>query len=117
MVLGSVAGNDFVARHLVRGEFEAGLQLALAAPYEFDKAEQKREKAILRECWGNWPECKARLPRGHARSLVDYLVSHPTDFRGAVERLRPELQGLYLSAYQSYLWNGMLAAWLDVNLA
>src|SRR5947209_5326874 len=113
---GSVAGNDFVARHLVRGEFEAGLRLALTAPYEFDKAEQKREKAILRECWGNWPECKARLPRGHARSLVDYLVSHPTDFRGAVERLRPELQGLYLSAYQSYLWNGMLAAWLDVNL-
>jgi tRNA pseudouridine13 synthase len=113
---GSVAGNDFVARHLVRGEFEAGLRLALTAPYEFDKAEQKREKATLCECWGNWPECKARLPRGHARSLVDYLVSHPTDFRGAVERLRPELQGLYLSAYQSHLWNGMLAARLESNL-
>src|SRR5207245_4522311 len=99
---GSVAGGEFVARHLVRGEFEEGLRLALTGPYEFDKAGQKREKATLREWWGRWDECKARLPRGPARSLVDYLVSHPTDFRGAVERLRPDLQGLYLSAYQSY---------------
>src|SRR2546425_8917597 len=36
-------------------------------------------------------------------------VHHPTDFKGALERLRPELRGLYLSAYQSYLWNRMLA--------
>jgi tRNA pseudouridine13 synthase len=43
---------------------------------------------------------------------VDYLVHHPTDFRGAVARLRPELRGLYLSAYQSNLWNRMLSHWL-----
>src|SRR5207244_12113744 len=50
------------------------------------------------------------LGRGHARSLVDYLVHHPDDFRGAVARLRPELQGLYLAAYQAFLWDRMLAA-------
>lgn len=107
---GSVGdGREFVARHLVRGDFEAALKLALAGPYEFDPAEAKREKAILLEWWGRWAECKERLPRGHARSLVDYLVHHPTHFRGAVERLRPDLQGMYLSAYQSYLWNAILA--------
>jgi tRNA pseudouridine13 synthase len=107
---GSVAGNgEFMARFLVRGDFEAALRQALVAPYEYDRAEQKREKAVLHECWGDWVTCKERLPRGHARSLVDYLVHHPTDFRGAVARLRPELRGLYLSAYQSHLWNRMLA--------
>src|SRR5262249_5388445 len=45
--------------------------------------------------------------------LVDYLLHHRADFRGAVARLRPELQGMYLSAYQSYLWNRVLAGWLD----
>jgi tRNA pseudouridine13 synthase len=103
----------FVARALVLGEYEEALRLALAEPYEYDRAPQKREKALLRAHWGDWPRCKDRLPRGHARSLVDYLVHHPDDFRGAVARLRPDLRGLYLSAYQSHLWNRMLARWLE----
>jgi tRNA pseudouridine13 synthase len=102
----------FIARHLVLGQFEEALRLALAGPYEHDRAEQKKEKALLNAHWGDWPTLKERLPRGHARSLVDYLVHHPTDFRGAVARLRPELRGLYLSAYQSHLWNRMLSDWL-----
>jgi tRNA pseudouridine13 synthase len=102
-------GGEFIGRLLVQGKFEEALRLALAGPYEHDRSDQKKEKAILLAHWGNWPELKAKLPRGHARSLVDYLVSHPQDFRGAVARLRPELRGLYLSAYQSFLWNRMLA--------
>lgn len=106
----------FVAREMVLGRFEGALKLALAAPYEFDRAEAKREKATLRAHWGDWASLKAKLPKGHARSLVDYLVTHPADFKGAVARLRPELQGLYLAAYQSFLWNRMLAAWLTNTL-
>jgi tRNA pseudouridine13 synthase len=110
---GSVGRDgEFIAKHMVLGRYEEALRQALEAPYEFDRAEQRREKATLRECWGRWAECKERLPRGHARSLVDYLVHHPTDFRGAVARLRPELQGMYLSAYQSHLWNRILSGWL-----
>lgn len=114
---GSVGeGGEFIAREMVFGRFERALWLALAADYEFDRADATHEKQTLREWWGKWPECKAKLPRGHARSLVDYLCSHPTDFKGAVTRLRPDLQGLYLSAYQSYLWNRMLAAWLTRHI-
>ena len=108
--------HEFVAKEMVFGRFERALWLALAAPYEHDRAEMKREKALLREGWNDWPALKAKLPKGHARSLVDYLVHHPTDFKGAVVRLRPELQGLYLSAYQSFLWNRMLAVWLTRHL-
>jgi tRNA pseudouridine13 synthase len=103
----------FVARFLILGHYEEALRLALAEPYPYDRASQKQEKAILRAHWGDWATCKALLPRGHARSIVDYLVSHPADFRGAVARLRPELRSLYLSAYQSYLWNGILARALE----
>jgi tRNA pseudouridine13 synthase len=115
---GSVAGADgeFIARLLVQGRFEDALRLALAAPYEHDRAAQKEEKRLLSAHWGDWPRLKDVLPRGHARSLVDYLRVHPGDFRGAVARLRPELRGLYLSAYQSHLWNRMLAAWLRTHL-
>jgi tRNA pseudouridine13 synthase len=107
---GSVGdGTEFVAKEMVLGRFEEALKLALTAPYEFDPPEEKQIKATLIEWWGRWAECKDRLPRSHARSLVDYLVHHPTAFRATLARMRPELQGMYLSAYQSYLWNRILA--------
>jgi tRNA pseudouridine13 synthase len=111
---GSVGDKqEFVARFLIRGEYETALRLALAATYRHDRGQQKVEKAVLQAHWGDWVRCKVELPRGHVRSLVDYLVHHPADFRGAFARMRPELAGLYLSAYQSHLWNRMLAAWLQ----
>jgi tRNA pseudouridine13 synthase len=110
---GSESGQMMIGRLLVDGRFEDALREALAAPYAHDRAEQKKEKAILTAHWGDWAACKEKLPRGHARSLADYLLHHPGDYRGAVARLRPELRGLYLSAYQSYLWNRLLARWLE----
>lgn len=109
--------GDFVARRMVMGDWAGALRLALTAPYEFDRSAEKAIKATLRQCWGDWAAAKARLPRCHARSLVDYLAAHPTDFRGAVARLRPDLLSLYLSAYQSHLWNQMLAHWFRTHLA
>jgi tRNA pseudouridine13 synthase len=106
-------GEPFIARSLIAGDFEAALKLALAAPYDFDRAPQKKEKQLLRDHWPDWAYLVDHLPRGHARSLAAYLVQHSGDFRGAVARLRPELRGLYLSAYQSHLWNRILARWLE----
>src|SRR3954464_1396177 len=56
---GSVSGGtDFVARAMVRGQYEEALRLALAAPYEHDRAAQKQEKALLQAEWGNWAALK-----------------------------------------------------------
>lgn len=113
---GSVSADGrFIAKMMIQGDFEGALKQALAGEYDFDKADAKREKKILLEHWKDWPTAKATLPKGHARSLVCYLADHPTDFKGAVARLRPELQGLYLSAYQSEIWNRTLAHWLRAH--
>src|SRR5579875_3485174 len=57
---GSVAGEggEFMARLLVRGQFEEALRLALTAPYEYDRAAQKEEKRLLTAHWGDWPRLK-----------------------------------------------------------
>ena len=111
---GSVGfSGGFIARAWLAGEHELAFKLAVAEPNPADRPGVKVEKAILEECWGNWPEAKARLERSHARSLVTYLVDHPTDFRGAFARIRRELRSLYFSAYQSYLWNLTLAKLIE----
>src|SRR5262245_40925635 len=70
---GSVAsGTGFMARHLLFGRFEEALRQVLIAPYEYDRAPEKKEKALLRAHWGDWRKLKGELPRSHARSLVSY---------------------------------------------
>ncbi len=111
---GSVGfGGDFIGRAWLVGDHELALRLAIAEPNPSDRPDAREEKAILRECWGDWAAAKGRLPRSHARSLVTYLVDHPTDFRGAFARVRRELRSLYFSAFQSHLWNLQLARLIE----
>ncbi len=113
---GSVGySGQFIAHAWLLSDHERALKLALAEANPFDRSAAKAQKAILREWWGHWTEAKARLERSSARSIVTYLVDHPTDFRGAFARLRREFRTLYFSAFQSHLWNLILARWIEHN--
>jgi tRNA pseudouridine13 synthase len=111
---GSVGhSGQFIAHAWLLGNAERALELALAEPNPSDRSAAKAQKAILRECWGRWSEAKARLERSPSRSIVTYLVDHPTDFRGAFARMRRELRTLYFSAFQSHLWNLILGRMIE----
>ena len=111
---GSVGfSGGFIAKAWLLGDHEEAFRLAVGEPNPADRPDTKREKAILAEFWGQWPEAKARLDRSHARSLVTYLVDHPADFRGAFARVRKELRSIYFSAYQSFLWNRILGRLIE----
>jgi len=111
---GSVGfSRQFIGHAWLIGDHERALKLALADPNPFDRSGTKAQKAIIHESWGRWPELKGRLERSSERSIVTYLVDHPTDYRGAFARLRRELRTLYFSAFQSHLWNLILAGWLE----
>ena len=107
--------TEFIAKKMVLGDFEQALKIALTSPYTHDNKMAKKEKAILIQKWGDWVGLKNLLPRGHSRTLVEYLSFNPHDFKGAAERLRPELGGMYVTAYQSHLWNNILAEWINFN--
>lgn len=108
---GSVGeSGEFIAKPWCLGDYERALWLALAEPNWHDRPNDREEKQILRQFWGRWPECKAALPRSSRRSIVTYLCDHPTDFRRAVALVRADLRSLYLAAFQSFLWNQILAA-------
>ncbi|MGE5192901.1 MAG: tRNA pseudouridine(13) synthase TruD [Deltaproteobacteria bacterium] len=113
---GSVGvSGEFIAQAWCAGNYERALWLALADPHPDDRTDERRQKEILREHWGKWRECKAALDRSHRRSIVTYLADKPPDrpdYRGAFARLKVDLRGLYLAAFQSCLWNRMLTRFL-----
>lgn len=108
---GSLRGTDgeFIGRALVRGDVEKALKLAIASPAPEDRKKTRETKTAIRDLWGRWAELKDRLPQVPERSIVTYLVDHPTAFGRAFELLDPNLRILLVSAYQSYLWNRTLA--------
>ena len=107
---GSVGhSGEFVARPWCLGDYERALWLALAEPNPHDRPGEREEKRLLREHWGDWSRCKELLAQSHRRSVATYLADRPGDFRGAIARVRVDLRSLYLAAFQSYLWNELLA--------
>lgn len=113
---GSVGSSgEFIARAWCRGDYERALWLALADAHPDDRPEERIQKQILRDNWGKWVECKAKLDRSHRRSIVTYLADKPPDrpdYRGAFSKLKVDLRGIYLAAFQSFLWNRMLARFM-----
>ena len=109
--------GEFIAQPWCRGDFERTLWLMLAEPNPHDRPDDREEKRLLREHWSRWDACKAALPKSSRRSIVTFLCDHPTDFRKAVALVRQDLRSLYLAAYQSHLWNRILAAILRERIS
>lgn len=107
---GSLDGAEgFVARFLIDGDYEGALRAAIASPRPGGNAEADRIKAIVRDHWGRWTECKAALPASRERRIVTYLCERTVAFVHAFEMLDRPLRLLYTGAYQSYLWNRVLS--------
>ncbi len=100
--------GEFIAHPWCQGNWERTMWLLLADPNFHDRPDEKEQKRLLRENWKDWLKCKEILARSHRRSIITYLCDKPEDFRGALARVRHDLRSLYLSAYQSDLWNGLL---------
>jgi tRNA pseudouridine13 synthase len=53
------------------------------------------------------------LDRSHRRSVVTYLVDHPTDFKRALALVRQDLRSIYIAAFQSWIWNRWVSNLVD----
>jgi tRNA pseudouridine13 synthase len=104
--------GEFIARPWCLGDYERTLWLALADPNVHDRPDEHGQKQILRDHWGDWPRCKALLAPSPRRNIVMHLANHSGDFRRAIALMRQDLRSIWLAAFQSQLWNQVLAAFL-----
>jgi tRNA pseudouridine13 synthase len=53
------------------------------------------------------------LQMSYERAMLHYLHTHPGDYPGALRELPPKLLSMFVSAFQSYLFNAALSQRLD----
>jgi tRNA pseudouridine13 synthase len=109
--------GEFAARPWCGGDYERALWLMLADPNSHDRPRQRRERTQLRERWGDWAGLRSELGASPAREVVEFLAACPADYRAAIARVRHDLRSIALAAFQSFLWNELLAALLRERLA
>jgi tRNA pseudouridine13 synthase len=107
---GSVGvSGDFIARPWCLGDYDRALWLALAEPNTHDRPAVREEKKALCAHWGDWAACRKDAFRPVVRAAMDRLCRQPGDCRGAFVRIPQHERRLYLEAFQSFLWNRILA--------
>jgi tRNA pseudouridine13 synthase len=97
-------GEGWVAKHLIKGEFEQALRLAIGAPARKDSGSKRAFTRLCATHWGNWTLLAKELPRCPEKRSIELLTSGGS-FKDAFAALPHFLQQICVEAYQSHLWN------------
>lgn len=98
-------GQGFIAKDLIRGDFEAALYNYLARPSPLDRTDDAKVKQFWADNWGEWT---AKVPWEAGRKyfrIIRALRDDPQDFLKAFLQIEANYRALMLFEYQSYLWN------------
>ncbi len=109
--------SHLVGRELVLGNVESACMTYLVheGPGETDEAREARRN--LRED-GDIRQALRVFPKnlGNERNLLEHLLHHPDDHKGAMERLPFNLQLMFVHAYQGVAFNLVVAERLRAGL-
>ncbi|NOK19973.1 tRNA pseudouridine(13) synthase TruD [Corallococcus carmarthensis] len=109
-------GQGFIAKDLIRGDFEAALHNYFARPSELDRTEDAKVKGFWRDNWGRWD---ARVPFEGAKKyhrILRSLRDHPGDWLRAFLQIDSDYRAMILFEYQSFLWNEGVRRYLQLML-
>lgn len=98
-------GQGFIAKDLLRGDFEAALHNYLARPSPLDRTDDAKVKQFWASNWGDWT---AKVPFEAGRKyfrVIRALRDEPEDFVNAFLQIDSDYRAMQLFTYQSYLWN------------
>jgi tRNA pseudouridine13 synthase len=112
-----LADGEFPGRLILRRDEAGALRAHLAGLQSGDPSKVRAFKTFAAEHWGDWGAVFDRAPKpSNYRSVLTYLRDHPHDYRRALNLVTPRVLSLYLSAYQSFLWNRLAGRYLRTRL-
>ncbi|MDD1703420.1 MAG: tRNA pseudouridine(13) synthase TruD [Methanoregula sp.] len=99
-----------IGEQILHGDYENAVLMYVgqAFPHEPEKIQQVR--TLFRESRDSLAALKEMPPQmSFERSMLSYLHANPGDYAGSLQQLPPKLLSMFVSAFQSYLFNCVLS--------
>jgi tRNA pseudouridine13 synthase len=110
-------GQGFIAKDLIRGDYESALKNVLAKPSPLDRSDDAKVKEFWQRHWGDWTRrCPFEAAHRYDRVLRS-LREKPNDYLRAFLQVDAAYRALHLFAYQSWLWNEGVRRLLQLSLS
>jgi tRNA pseudouridine13 synthase len=106
--------THLVGECILRGDFEKAVitYVGLAFPGEPEYVRAVRTAfSASRDIQAALSDLPPQM--SYERSMLHYLYTHPDDYPGALRQLPPKLLSMFVSAFQSYMFNSALSQRLD----
>jgi tRNA pseudouridine13 synthase len=99
-----------VGKWIVKGDLEKAVMTYAANPVPQESEEARVARAKLEET-RNFEQAIGYFPKTltFERTIIGFLARNPEDYAGAIQVLPPNLQMMFVHAYQSYLFNRMVS--------
>jgi tRNA pseudouridine13 synthase len=99
---GSVIGSDFIAKFLIKKDYENALKIFLTEFTKYENRKIKDEKKLMLKNWENLANIRVKN-KLFAGIIEEYKKTK--SWLKAYKKIPSNLREMYVSAYQSYLWN------------
>ncbi len=107
-----------IGEAIVRGDFREAAMTYIARPFPDEPVEIQKARQHVRDT-GDFKEGLRMYPLRlqFERAMMNHLIAHPEDYTGAFRMLSPNLQKMFLHAYQSYIFNIILSRRIGAGMS
>lgn len=103
-----------VGEWILRGDYEQAVIAYIGMEFPHEPVEIRNMRTEFYETRDPVPALRSLPVRmNYERAMLHYLAGHPGDYAGALRELPPKLLSMFVSAFQSFLFNHALSRRID----
>ena len=106
---GSVFDRKFIAKEVILGNYEEALKILLTRYKKSEKKIIKDLKRYIAKNWGDWKSCAKYIEKNNIKSKMFVNIINALNkgksYKEVFKYVDDRLRKIFVSAYQSYLWN------------
>jgi tRNA pseudouridine13 synthase len=99
---GSVIHNQFIAKYFFEKNFEQAVKIYLTQFTKSEKSAIKQEKRLILQ---NWRDISRLDIKNNKLKPIVEEFKKTKDWQKAYEKINPEIRKMFVSAYESFVWN------------